>query len=144
MLSWAKLRHKRFPCEKAGYPANRTSLSSCWRNTSLCSAPLIQAPLEPSLASHSIREVRFCKREVVGWERARRRYGGRGNTLCSASSRAWNVKRRNTSCVPPHIPLEPVFVPLASPSRSKPGGSAITRSDAFAVVVAKLGFNPLS
>ncbi|HUS88347.1 MAG TPA: hypothetical protein VMW91_03080 [Desulfosporosinus sp.] len=34
----------------------------------LCSAPLMKAPLEPSLASHSIREVRLCKREVLGWE----------------------------------------------------------------------------
>ena len=30
----------------------------------LCSAPLKQAPLEPSLAVHFIKEVRFCKREV--------------------------------------------------------------------------------
>jgi hypothetical protein len=35
----------------------------------LCSAPLMHAPLEPSLAVHSIREVRFCKREVPGLER---------------------------------------------------------------------------
>ena len=34
----------------------------------LCSVPLMQAPLEPSLAGHSIKEVRLCKREVLGWE----------------------------------------------------------------------------
>ncbi len=32
--------------------------------------------------------------------------------------------------------------PRGHPSRSQPGGSAITRSDAFAIVVAKLGFKP--
>ena len=36
----------------------------------------------------------------------------------------------------------PFLVPL--PRVPKPRGSAITRSDAFAVVVAKLGFKPLS
>ena len=68
MLSWAKLGPKWFVCNRAGCPANATSLSHGRRNTSMCSAPLMKAPLEPSLASHSIREVRLCKREVLGWE----------------------------------------------------------------------------
>ena len=30
--------------------------------------PAMKAPLEPSLAGHFIKEVRFCKREVPGWD----------------------------------------------------------------------------
>lgn len=88
-MSWAKLGLKRFdargrgethvfrpkrrPCRMVGgtRPTTKDGLVSPepWMaGGDLCSAPLMQAPLEPSLAVHSIKEVRFCKREVPGQE----------------------------------------------------------------------------
>jgi len=51
---------------EGGVPVNAASLPHGRRNTSLCSAPLMIAPLEPSLAGHSMRGLAFCKREVLG------------------------------------------------------------------------------
>ena len=52
--------------QEGGVPGQSDILVAWPAEHVLCSAPLMHAPLEPSLASHSIREVRFCKREVPG------------------------------------------------------------------------------
>jgi hypothetical protein len=54
---------------EGGVPAKCAILGAMAAEHVLCSAPLMHAPLEPSLAVHSIRKVRFCKREVPGQER---------------------------------------------------------------------------
>ena len=52
--------------KEGGVPAKSAILGALAAGNVLFPAPLMHAPLEPSLASHSIREARFCKREVQG------------------------------------------------------------------------------
>jgi len=52
--------------QEGGVPAKSAILGALAAGNVLFPAPLMHAQLEPSLASHSIREARFCKREVQG------------------------------------------------------------------------------